>query len=281
MTGPRRSRQARGGRFYVWGPGERYWSVTTILKALPMPALKFWAAGLVAEFAYDEAANWMGMERSRAVDYLKREPFRYTGERAALGTAVHAAADAYALGKPAPQFASLEERQHVAAFLHFTKTMAPRFVATEAEVYSRRHKYAGQTDAILELPLGAVLDLDQSFPDDWREKAEARGGDLRLIVDYKTGKGVYPEAALQLNAYAGADFLGLANGTEAPLPELDGAAVLQLQPNAWKLVPVRLGPDVLKTFLFVREVFRWLEVTSKTVLGDELAATIDVESRER
>lgn len=281
MTAPRRSRQARAGRYYVWGAGERYWSVTTILKALPKDALKWWAAASVAEFAYDEVANWMGMERSRAVDYLKREPFRFTSDRADLGTAVHGAADAYALGKPAPALERLEERQHVAAFLHFTKVMAPRFVATEAEVYSRRHKYAGQTDAILELSLGALLDLEQSFPAEWRDRAEARDGVLRVMVDYKTGKGVYPEAALQLNAYAHADFLGMPNGAEAPLPELDALAVLHLQPNAWRLVPVRLDPEVFTAFLYVREVFRWLEVTSKDVLGDELAGAVPVESLER
>src|SRR4051812_22258850 len=101
MAGQGNARRASGGkRFYVWGRGERYWSVTTILNALPKNALKYWAAGQVAGFAYDQAHAWLSLPREAAVDLLKREPLRFTNTRADIGTAFHDVAEAYALGKP-------------------------------------------------------------------------------------------------------------------------------------------------------------------------------------
>lgn len=275
---PRRAQRARGGgRFYVWGPSERYWSVTTIIDGgIPKDALKWWAAKSVAEFAYDDVSTWLSMPRGRAIDYLKREPFRWTGERADVGSTVHEAAEAFALQKPMPVFDTEEERGYVAAFVDWTRAHRPRFVATEAEVYHRTQRYAGQLDAIIELELDALGDV--SIPADWRAGSFLDGDTrvIRLLVDYKTGgdvaaeKGVYAEAGLQLNAYANAEFIGLPNGTEGTIPPLSGAAVLHLGVRGWRLVPVRLGSDVFKAFLYAREVFRWQDETSKTVLGDAI-----------
>jgi len=283
VSGPRGSRTShRGDRFYVWGAGERYWSVTTILKALPKDALRYWAVGVVAAFAYDETANWLGMERSRAIDYLKREPFRYTAGRADLGSTVHGVAEAYALGKPAPAFDTLEERRYVASFLSFAKRLAPKYVLTEAQVFHRTQRYAGTLDAVVDVGIGALLDLGQALPAEWIETGEKnKTGTVRLLLDYKTGKGVYPETALQVNAYARAEFVGLVDGSEAPMPAVDGAAVLHLRADGWDLVPVRLGDDVFRSFLYVREVFRWLEVVSKNVLGERVGVDLDVEQIER
>jgi hypothetical protein len=285
---PRGASNARGGgRLYTWEPtGERYWSVTTIIGGgIPKDALKWWAARTVAEFAYDEASNWLGMTRDRAIDYLKREPMRYTGGRADVGSAVHAAAEAIVLGRALPRFRELEERQIVAVFLDWTRHAKPTFDLVEASVYSRRQKYAGTLDGIAvfdfkvleELAAERLLGLPASWADAAaRNEAAGVGRVVRLILDYKTGgdveegKGVYPEVALQLAAYAGADFVGAPNGTEQPLPAVDGGLCVQLGARGWRMVPVRIDGDVFKAFLYAREVFRWQEQTSRTVLGDAL-----------
>lgn len=274
---PRNARKsAGGGRFYVWGDTERYWSVTSIIGGgIPNDALKWWSAKVVAEFAHDELSNWMGMDREHAVDYLKREPFRFTGKRANVGSAVHAIAEAVALKKPAPDFRTLEERQIVAAFLAWVRRYAPTFVATEASVYSRAQKYAGTFDAIVEIEAAAL----EEHPHPWEPLPGTTI--IRLLIDYKTGgdvaegKGVYPEAALQLNAYANADFIGAPDGSEQPIPPLSGAAVLQLGARGWRLVPVRLDDEIFRAFLYAREVFRWALVTSKTVLGDPIEHVLE------
>lgn len=269
MSGPANAQKAgAGGRFYVWGR-ERYWSVTTILKALPKDALKWWAAQTVATFAYDDAKNWLGMDRARAIDYLKREPMRYTGERADFGSAVHRAAEAFSLGRPVGTFDNLEERRAAGAFLTWADRFDVAFDATEFTVYHRRQRYAGSGDNIIRIPLAT---LEREWPNNPWDHAE--GADhVRLLGDYKTGgnveerKGIYSDFALQLNAYANGEFIGLPNGGEAPIGHLDGAIALHLGPGGYRMVPVRLGADIFKTFLYVREVFRWLEVTSKDVLG--------------
>lgn len=265
----------RGQRFYVWGRGERYWSVTTILGALPKDALKAWAAKVVAEFAFDRLSTWGTMNRGEAVEWLKREPLRYTADRADVGSAIHAAAEAYVLQAPIRGDFGEEERKALAHFVGWVETLAVKFVATEASVYNRTQKYAGTLDAILEIPyrrLLALVDGNEALVP-WRPR---EGRDVvTLLVDYKTGgdvaegKGVYPEVALQLAAYARAEFQGLPNGKEAPLPVLDGAAVLHVQAGGWRFVPVdALRDDVWNSFLYVREVFRWREVISKEVLGN-------------
>jgi hypothetical protein len=258
------ARKGTGGkRFYVWGRGERYWSVTTILKALPKDALKFWAASQVAGFAFDHAHSWLSLPREAAIDLLKREPLRFTGGRAEIGTALHSAAEAYALGKPLSTAPFEDEvRKMVGHFLRFLKAFQPRIIATEAVIYNRTQKYAGKFDLLVEISADKLAQAATPWdpPADHPEF-------VRLLLDYKTGKGVYNETALQLNAYAGAEFIGMPDGSEQPVPPLDGLGVVHITADGWELIPVRLDPEIFRAFLYVREVFRWLEVTSKEALG--------------
>lgn len=276
---PRNATTGRGGsRFYTWGRGERYWSVTTILQALPKDALKWWAAKVTAEFAVDRQPTWMTMGRDEAVDWLKREPMRFTGGRADFGSAVHAATEDYVLGRPMRRGGFSEEERHAMGhFLRFVDTLKPRYLLTEAGVYNRTQKYAGTLDAVADVPYGLLLEL--AHGNETLVPWEPRGDRdvVTLLLDTKTGgdvaegRGVYPEVALQLAAYGRAEFVGAASGQELPLPELDGAAVLHVNASGWRIVPVdALNPEVFRTFLFVREVFRWREVLSKEVLGTPL-----------
>lgn len=275
-----------GQRYYVWKGAERYWSVTTILGALPKDALKWWAARSVAEFAVDRSKTWFTMSREEAIDWLKREPLRFTGQRADFGSAIHAAIDAHTTGRPLPGEWGDEERAAIGHFFGFLDALNPRFLMSEAQVFNRTQKYAGTLDFVIEVEMEALLELVDGnaaiIP--W-EPREGRTT-VTLLGDTKTGgsvaeaKGVYPEVALQLAAYARAEFVGLPNGQETTLPPLDGAVVLHVNASGWRLVPAdALREDVFRSFLFVREVFRWREVISKEVLGTplELAPLAPVE----
>lgn len=275
MADPRNAQKSGGRRYYTWGRGERYWSVTTILSVLPKDALKWWAAKTVAEFAFDRSKTWLTMDRDEAVEWLKREPLRYTNKRADLGSAIHATAEAYVLRKPMTGDFVEEERKAIGHFIGWVETFGVKFVATEASGYNRTQKYAGTLDAIVEIPYARLLEQAGGNPAlvPWTPR-EGRDT-VTLLVDYKSGgdveegKGVYPEAALQLAAYASFEFLGMPNGTEAPLPVLDGAAVLQVQAKGWRFVPAdALREDVFRTFLYVREVFRWVQEIAPEVLGN-------------
>lgn len=270
-----------GSRFYTWGRGERYWSVTTILGVMPKPALKAWAAKVVAEFAFDRQPTWMTMTRDEAVGWLKSEPLRFTGQRADFGSAIHRATEDYVLGRPMRREGFVEEeRKAMGYFLQFVEALKPRYLLTEASVYNRKHKYAGTLDAVVEIPYGLLLELAHGNPNlvPWEPRGDRDV--VTLLLDTKTGgdvaegKGVYPEVALQIAAYGHAEFVGAVNGQELPLPTLDGAAVLHVNATGWRLVPVRFSSDpkdeVFRSFLFVREVFRFQEVIAKEVLGTPL-----------
>ena len=278
--GPRNSRQVSGRRVYEWrAPGatigaepERYFSVTTLLKSgVPSPALTAWGMRAVAEYAVAnhrtlaamleavrvrKTANGLAIVTDpdavqAATDWLKGSPYRERDRKADIGTAVHAAIEAHILKAPWPE-PTEDTAGHLAQFRQFLADFAPVFKLAEASVYNRAAKYAGTLDWIAEIP-GRGLCL----------------GDTKT-----SGSGVYPEAALQLAAYRFAEFIGLPDGTEAPMPVVDGAAVLWLpggdDPSGYALIPVVADEQVFRAFRHIVEVARWQEETSKGVIGEAL-----------
>lgn len=241
-----------GKRWYDWR-GERYWSVTTIIsQGVPKPALLPWGIRSVAEGACDlanELPALVAKDREAAVKMLKGLPYAHRDRAADLGTLIHATIEAHRLGKPMPP-PPADVAGHMRAFERFLTDFAPEYLATEAPVFSRTQKYAGTLDAIvrLRLPLGE---------------------EGVYILDVKSGKNIYPETGLQLAAYRHAEFIGLPDGDEQPMPESVGALGLHLTATGYRLIEVRADQEVFQTFLYVREVFRFLESTSKTILGTE------------
>lgn len=277
---PRNARKVGTRRLYEWrSPAstvgtepERFWSVTTLIKSgVPSPALTYWGMREVASYAavnHRVLAAMLEAVRVRktpgglaivtdpdavtgAIDWLKESPWRERNRKADVGTAVHAAVEAHILGVAWPE-PDEDTAGHLAQFRRFVDAFDPKFELAEASVYNRTAKYAGTLDFIATIP--------------------GRG---RALVDTKTsGSGVYPEAALQLAAYRFAEFVGLPDGTEAPMPAVDGCAVLWLpggdDPDGWDLIPVVADETVFRSFRHVIEVARWQEETSKGVIGQPL-----------
>lgn len=244
-------RKSGRGRFYNDPNGKAYWSVTTILQGVPKPALMYWSAKSVAEYALD---NWRAVaqvknrDRDAALQLLKNSPWREAKKKADVGTAVHAAIEAYILGKPWPEPEEQEVIDLMVGFQKFLADRQPEFLASELVVYNPRQVYAGTLDAIV------LID------DAW------------VVLDTKTGKGVYEETALQLAAYRHAEFYESSDGTMQELPRTDGAAVLHLQYQDYELIPVRSDAEVFEVFKFAREIFRWLNETSKDVIDNPAPA---------
>lgn len=263
MSCPKNATTARGGkRFYTWR-SEDYWSVTTIIGGgVPKPALLPWGIKMVAEAAVDSIGflpEMVERDRDEAIRYLKGSPYAKRDAAADLGTDIHAAAEAYALGQPYPEW-SILVKPYMRGYVQFLEDFTPTFTATEASVYNRTQKYAGTLDAIATLTL-PLHEQPGTF-----------------LLDTKSGKGIYPEIGLQLAAYRNAEFIGLPDGSEAPMPEVDGALGLHLTPQGYRLIEVRTDADVFAAFLYAREVFRWQQDTAKTVLGLEYANVKPTES---
>ena len=274
MSSPKAARTTSRGRTYTID-GRPLWSVTTIIGAgLPKPAIAGWQAKTIAEYA---VANWRQIGAmlttvkmravpdagyhiatdpdavKAAVDWLKGSPWRESERKMNLGSAVHAEAEAYVLGAPRPD-PPLTVGRYIASFRNFLDDFAPVYEMTEATVYSIAESFAGTLDAIVDI------------------------GGRRLLIDYKTGKDIYPDVCLQLAAYANAEFILLDDGRSVPMLPVDGAAALHLREydpevpgdRGYSLIPADISAPVFKAFLFVREVMRWQEDLSKNVLSQAL-----------
>lgn len=254
MTTPAVSTIKRSGsRFYV-NPEtkEKVPGVTSVVGMLPKDFLKFWAAKLVAEQAVENIGSVVGMiangDKVGAVDYLKRAPSRNTSGAADVGTEVHSLTEAIArgedIGRVHPDF-----EPYVNHFRSFLDEFSPEYLHIEETVWSDTYHYAGSFDAI------------------------ARIGDDVVIVDTKTTKsGVHAEVALQLAAYANADYILRPDGTRVDLPEITGGAVLHLRPEGWQLVPVAITDEVFDVFVRLLDVFRWEKEIKGNVLGAPIGA---------
>lgn len=241
-------RRSSSGLYYRNGIG--HVSVTTILSALAKPALVNWAAKEVAEFA---VANWDGAiaglmasgQKAAATDLLKGAPWRNRDAAAARGTAVHKHVEDILNGFEVDVPESIAPQ--VDAYLAFHRDFAPVVEHSEVTVFHYTYGYAGTLDLI------------------------ARIGDERWLIDFKAGKGVYPEFALQVNAYAFGEVI--ADGdADLAMPTIDRAGILHLQKSGrYDLVPVTLSDRVFSSFLHTLECYRWQSELSDSVLGASVA----------
>lgn len=211
--------------------GKHVPGVTTILGVLDKPAIPRWAARSVAEYVADNPAGVEELRRlgrSSMVDALRGIPWGRRDQAADRGTTFHALAERIANGEevdvPESQVPLVENA------LAFMEDYAIEPILTEAAVASREHHYAGTLDLI----------------------ADSRVG--RAIFDWKSGKAIYPRFALQLAAYAFADFHGL-RGDEHPIPAVEAAYGVHIRADGYDLIPLRLNRDVFEEFLAVRRVF--------------------------
>jgi hypothetical protein len=235
-----------GHRVYVW-QGRQFPSVTAILSGgVPKPFLPAWAAKAAAEYAIAHLDRLALLPPGAAVREVKRAPWTKRDTAADLGDLVHAAVEAHATGRPRPTLPA-QAVPYLAAFDRFCADHDPGFLLAERTVFSRRYGYAGTLDAICVL------------------------GNRVTLLDVKTGRGVYPEACLQLAAYTHADFTADPDGaTEQPLPTIQAGAVLHLRPGGYQLVAVPIGQAVLEAFLAARAVFCWATELAPAVLPTPL-----------
>jgi hypothetical protein len=282
-------------------PGDqRLWSVTTIIGVLDKPALLYWSAEETAKLAIATIkslpARIAEEGQDQVIKWLRDARFRRPKDRlsaSSLGTCAHHACETYALTGIRPtrdelaaivraeagnqRFSGTDHEVDVLnrmldRFDQWLQRFQPTYESTEVVVYHPTYGYAGQVDAFL------IID------------------GVRLIVDYKSSrdgfdskgqpKTPYPEAALQLAAYRYAEsaavwrarrierfrrryyLLGDAERDRAaPVPEVDGGAVIHLTPDHCEIFPVRCDEVVHEAFLYVQEAARWQLEMSRDVIG--------------
>lgn len=208
--------------------GKRAVGVTTALKGIPKDALVPWAAKEVATYVVDNIYDVKRMLDSGGkyptIDFLKGIPNQKRDTAAVRGTDVHALAEKYIRGEEIEVTA--ETLPYVEGYATFIKDWNPTSLHEELVVASRTHMYAGTLDSIQDIPtLG------------------------RCLVDYKTGKGVYGEVALQVAAYRYAEVYLDVDGNEHPMVEVERTFVLHIQPDTYDLIPLVADEFAFQNYL--------------------------------
>ncbi len=249
--------QNRGSRLYAIG-GSEYPSVTDIIsKGEPKPALIGWAKKVTAEAAIGQY-KLVGEIRDKdgdkaAIAHLKGAAYRQRDAAGDLGSKLHEVAE-YELvqGKQYPDQGNPGAQMLLEQFRDFVKTTNPEWIAVEAIVFSEAHGYAGTFDA------AAILELT---------------GDKPVLLDWKSGAGVYGSFALQLSAYAHAEFLLGPNGEEewAGTVDQETAYVVHIRASGWRLVEVNIGAEVFESFLNTKTMALWVMDGSDSAVGGVVA----------
>jgi hypothetical protein len=234
-------------------------SVTTIIEhGIPKPALLHWAAWEVARCAM----HWLGRlvsahgeeERHEATKWLQGAAERKRDSAADLGSAIHVAAEARILGAPVPE-PTEEQRPFLVAFERFCDRWQPQWEATEMVLANFTDGWAGTCDA------WAWMILPDVGPEP-----------VLVIIDFKSGKNVYPEAALQLAAYSRAETGFLRDGTRVTPPHAIHGVVVHLRPDkyvsGYAVKRVDITGDTYTAFLNAQRTAEvWVRGRSKLVIS--------------
>ena len=159
-------------------------------------------------------------------DLLKSAHNRHRDKAAVRGTDVHAIAERLLHGDEVEIPEHLEG--YVEGYVRFLDAWQPTPIITERPCASRANWYAGTADAFVTLPSGE-----------------------RLLMDWKTSRGVYGETALQLAAYRHSEFYLDENGDEQPTPEVDGLAVVHVTPTGTDVFRIADPEQAWKQFRHV------------------------------
>jgi hypothetical protein len=245
MTAPPLSVPTSYGRGYT-NPltGETVVSVTTAIDRLSKPALQHWYAKCAAQYAVAHRGELDTTPVREQIMRIRGAAETESELKADLGTRVHEAVELACVGfpwRPGPEVAPFLRQ-----FELFRQRFAPTNLRNEVTVWNHSAGYAGTADLF--------CDIDGSS---W-------------LVDVKSGRGVYPQVALQLAALANAECVVDPSGAESPMPVVHRLGVLHLRPRSWSLIPVTPTGESFAAFLALVQLTGWERMTAPYVLGEAL-----------
>ncbi len=181
-----------------------------------------WAVGLARthlfQFLEQSTGPFSAEELLPVIEEACKKHSEKKKEAADIGSQVHAYAESLALAQIAGQEApslpeDVDERvtAGINAFLNWFVSNHVKFVHAENVIYSKRHGYAGKFDSI----------------------AEVNG--KKVLIDYKTSKGIYSEMQYQVAAYRMA--------YEEEYGKLDGAIILHFDKETGNCTPKEISED--------------------------------------
>lgn len=259
MTAPKGATTAKDGSRRYMVTGIPLPSANTVLGALDKPGLNTWKLKKVAAaIASDEGllAQCRNGEEWKAVrTALDTAP----SPEADLGTAVHLYTERYDLGEDVTDCPP-DVRPFLDQWIRLRTDYGLIPVAVERTVAHPDYGYAGTFDRIMACELVDVADLIHP------------GCRLPHILDVKTGKGVWPDHALQAAGYAHAPYLWDPDTdtlVDKPACCTEVAIVASVHDDEAHLVPLELG-DAWDAFKAACLIWRWAAETGRTAVRDAL-----------
>ena len=270
--------QRQGNGYYAdHATGDRLRSVTTILSGgVPKPALVHWAGNMVADSAIENLPALVAASRfpDRLAElraWITRAHTRKKDERAEVGSAVHAIIESRLLGTPLPASVKVGEEEwaldgpelapFLENFLRFEREWQPRWTASEMVVANPTIGYAGTLDYTIGdgLIADALRGMGYVVPRGVDLMGDTKtGGEWNRVTSAGHVHGVYPEAGLQMSAYAHAEVCWLRSGERVPMPPVAQVGViLHLRPEGYRLYPARCGDLEFTYFRYAQMVDEW------------------------
>jgi hypothetical protein len=211
--------QRRNGFYYI-DEKRIYPSVTTVLQVIAKPGLIYWAARTAARAAL---ANPL-MSEDQAISAIYQEKAKGTDR----GQAIHNFIEAFRTGKKVNvKSMPKEHRGYAIAFMKFVQVFKPKSMPVRRTVWSDKYEIAGTLDDLM------------TFHD---KKGKV------WLVDFKTGKDIYPEAGLQLVAYKTAV-------EEQRIAKIDATAILLLKEDGDFALEEMNGS--LEAFIAAKRLWIW------------------------
>jgi hypothetical protein len=237
-TGPRNARTdtESGVRRYIW-KGIEYPSVTSLRRIVGIPfTLHNWILSQHIEGAIDVLPT-MGGEPIEVAKRAVRKAGTAKRDRAAdLGIRVHASTAAGLV----PALAPPDEAPYIAQYQHWLDDQRPQVLLSERQVFNLRLGYGGSFDLL-------IIDKYGRF----------------VLVDIKTGDGLYLDHVLQLLGYTLADFVGEDDRIDSKatdmLMRVEAMALLHLSPKGWEYVELEADPKAIKAFTSMCHLAHWLD----------------------
>lgn len=212
-------------------------SVTNVIDSMNKPFLNNWYAKRAAEDAVQVVADHPGLiqqKPSEAIKWISGAARRTASAAASLGDAVHDHVEALSIGESPSEPEDPRVLKFAEQWNKFVEKMQPKFTHAEATIFGTTdpfgNAYAGTADFIAEI-------------------------DGKLYVgDYKTGKSVHAEAALQLSALSHGSEIVIDGKTES-LPKIAGEIVVHLQANSFTVYKTNSSQQAWENFSVLREAW--------------------------
>lgn len=242
--------ETKTGHYYKLD-GRRVTGVTTLIGGgLPKPKLVDWAAREVAEYVADNPDDVDALRargRDELVGFLKERHKAVRDRAAARGTSIHSLAEQLVSG--AEVDVPEELAGHVESCARFLDDWRVRPRIVERAVASRQWWYSGTFDLIGEVPDGRDV-----------------------IVDYKSARsGIWGETALQLAAYANAEFFLDEAGLEQPVPRIDAGLAVWLRADGYDAYEIADLDGAFRIFKHVAHIAR----AARTLRDDFIGPALD------